>query len=93
MGVRGMLSDDDIRLRQYQVDSMLKFGIICSIVWMMGFGSLIAFFYGLRARSIIKSSDGQLVGMGRAKWCIYAGGFGMAVWFPIFAVAVLRRYP
>jgi len=86
-----VLSEDDIRLKQYHVDSMLKFGIICSIVWMMGFGSLIAFFYGLRARSIIKASRGELVGMGRANWCIYVGGFGMAVWFPILAVVVMRR--
>jgi hypothetical protein len=34
----------DTRLMQCRVDSMLLFGIICSIVWMLGFGSLIAFF-------------------------------------------------
>jgi hypothetical protein len=81
----------DTRLTQYRVDSMLQFGIICSIVWMMGIGSLYAFFCGLRARSIIKASGGQLVGMGRAKWCIIVGGLGMAVWFPILAVVVMRR--
>jgi hypothetical protein len=80
----------DIRMKQYRLDSMLRFGIICSIVWMVGFGSLYAFLCGLRARSIIKASDGQLVGMGRAKWCIIVGGLGMAVWFPVFAVLVIR---
>ena len=53
----------DTLMRQYRVDSMLQFGIICSIVWMMGLGSLYAFFCGLRARSIIKASGGQMVGM------------------------------
>jgi hypothetical protein len=38
---------------------MLASGIICSIVWMMGLGSLHAFICGLRARSIIKASDAQ----------------------------------
>ena len=54
----------DLRLKQYRLDSMLQFGIICSIVWMMGIGSLYAFLCGLRARSIIKASGGQLVGRG-----------------------------
>ena len=81
----------DTRLMQYRVDSMLQFGIICSIVWMMGIGSLYAFLCGLRARSIIKASGGQLVGMGRAKWCIIVGGIGIAVWLPVLAVVVMRR--
>ena len=81
----------DTRLMQYRLDSMLQFGIICSIVWMMGLGSLYAFYYGLRARSIIKSSGGQLVGMKRANWCIIVGGIGIAVWLPIFTVIVMRR--
>lgn len=81
----------DLRLKQYRLDSMLQFGIICSIVWMMGIGSLYAFLCGLRARSIIKASGGQLVGMGRAKWCIIVGGIGMAAWLPVLAVVVMRR--
>jgi|GraSoiStandDraft_41_1057321.scaffolds.fasta_scaffold2224556_1 hypothetical protein len=81
----------DLRLKQYRLDSMLQFGIICSIVWMMGIGSLYAFLCGLRARSIIKASGGQLVGMGRAKWCIIVGGIGIAVWLPVLAVVVMRR--
>ncbi len=81
----------DPRLKQYRLDSMLQFGIICSIVWMMGIGSLYAFLCGLRARSIIKASGGQLVGMGRAKWCIIVGGIGIAVWLPVLAVVVMRR--
>jgi hypothetical protein len=80
----------DTRLLQYRVDSMLRFGIICSLVWIMGLGSLYAFICGLRARSIIKASDGQVVGMGRAKWCLVVGALGMAVWFPILALVAGR---
>ena len=80
----------ETRLLQYRLDSMLRFGIICSIVWMMGLGSLYAFICGLRARSLIKASDGQLVGMGRAKWCLVVGALGMAVWFPILAHVAWR---
>ena len=81
----------DTRLMQYRVDSMFQFGIICSIVWMMGLGSLYALLCGLRAKSIIKASGGQLVGTRRANWCIIVGGIGMAVWLPIFAVILIRR--
>jgi len=82
----------DIRLKQYRLDSMLQFGIICSIVWMMGIGSLYALYCGLRARSIIKAYDGELVGMKRANWCVISGGIGILAWLPIFAVIVMRRY-
>lgn len=71
---------------------MLQFGIICSIVWMMGIGSLYALLCGLRAKSIIKASGGQLVGTKRANWCIIVGGIGIAAWLPIFVAIVIRRY-
>jgi hypothetical protein len=80
----------DTRLLQYRLDSTLRFGIVCSIVWVMGLGSLYALVCGMRARSIIKASGGRLVGMGRAKWCIVVGAAGVAIWFPILAVLVVR---
>jgi hypothetical protein len=79
-------------MMQYRVDSMLQFGIICSIVWMMGLGSLYAFVCGLRAKSIIKASGGELVGTKRANWCIIVGGIGMAAWLPILIAIVIRNY-
>lgn len=80
----------DTRLLQQRLDSMLRFGIICSIAWMMGFGSLYAFACGLKARRMIRSSNGALVGMGKARWCILVGSIGMAVWLPVFALVVWR---
>jgi hypothetical protein len=81
----------EARMQQYRVDSMLQFGIICSVVWMMGFGSLCAFVCGLRAERIIKASAGQVVGMGRARWCIVVGGVGVFFALTVLIVATCRR--
>lgn len=72
----------DVRQRQREVDSILRLGIIMSIVWCMGLGSLGAFLSGLRAWWIIRRSKGQLVGMGRVWWCLTLGALGMAFWLP-----------
>jgi hypothetical protein len=80
---------DDLNYQQYKLDSMLRFAIICSIVWMMGIGSTYAFICGLRARKIIRQSNGALVGMGKAKWCLVVGGIGIAIWVPAIALIVL----
>lgn len=78
------------RLRQYEVDSMLRFGVICSLVWMMGFGSLWAIICGLRAARIIRASNGEVTGSGKARWCIIVGTIGLVVWLPILVVILVH---
>ena len=76
---------------QDQLDTILSRGVVFSIVWIMGFGSLYAFICGLRARRMIRASAGTLKGQGRMWWCLIAGFVGMLVWFPIFAVGVINN--
>jgi hypothetical protein len=76
---------------QEQLDRILSRGILFSILWLMGFGSLYAFWCGLRARRMIRASAGALTGGGRAWWCLIVGALGMLVWFPIFAVGIFNN--
>jgi len=76
---------------QEQLDGMLVRGVVFSILWLMGFGSLYAFLCGLRARRMIRSSGGALVGSGKTWWCLIAGGIGMAIWFPIIVVGIINN--
>ena len=70
---------------------MLARGIVFSLVWIMGFGSLYAFILGLRARRIIRASGGALKGTKRAWWCLIVGAIGMVAWFPILAVGIYNN--
>jgi len=76
---------------QIRVDHLLRRGILFSIVWLAGFGSLYAFVNGLRARKIIKGSNGLLKGNFRVWWCFVMGGVGMLVWFPLFIVGIFNN--
>jgi len=64
---------------QMRVSRMLGCGFALSLVVAGGVGSLVALVIGLRARSIIKKSGGELSGMRLAWWCIVVGGLGAAV--------------
>jgi hypothetical protein len=76
---------------QEQLDRILARGIVFSIVWVAGFGSLYAFLCGVRARRMIQASGGSLLGRRRAWWCLIVGALGMLVWFPIFAVGIYNN--
>ena len=76
---------------QDELDTILNRGVLFSIVWIMGFGSLYAFVSGVRARRMIRESGGALSGSGRTWWCLIVGGIGMAIWFPIILVGILNN--
>lgn len=76
---------------QDKVDSMLKWGIIFSIIWLAGIGSLISFIIGYKAGNAIKGSNHELVGSGRAWWCLIVGRLGILFWFPIIFIAVRNQ--
>ena len=74
------MSPEDPKLAlQVRVSKMLGCGFAFSLVASGGFGSLAALVIGLRARSIIKKSGGELSGMRMAWWCIVVGGLGAAI--------------
>lgn len=72
------------------MSKMLANGFIFTIVWLGGFGSLIALTTGLRAMKIIQQSNGALTGKVLAWWCITVGGLG-TILLPFFTFQVLSR--
>ncbi|MET0649369.1 MAG: hypothetical protein ABW208_22390 [Pyrinomonadaceae bacterium] len=84
------MSPEDPKLAlQVRVSKMLGCGFAFSLVVSGGVGSLVAFIIGLRARSIIKQSGGELSGMRMAWWCIIVGGLG-AVMLPLLVWRYIR---
>ena len=78
-------------MNQDQIDRILKWGIIFSVLWLAGLGSLFAIISGLKARKAINASNGTLVGTGRAWWCLVVGGLGLAFWLPIILIGVSNQ--
>ena len=77
------MSPDDPKLAlQVRVSKLLGCGFAFSLVVSGGVGSLIALVIGLRARSLIKRSGGELSGIRMAWWCIIVGALG-AVMMPL----------
>ena len=62
--------------RQHDVSRRLHLGIIFSLVWLFGVGSLYSFVQGVLALKAIRESGHQLHGSLRAWWCILVGGLG-----------------
>ncbi|HEU4391666.1 MAG TPA: hypothetical protein VFV34_28015 [Blastocatellia bacterium] len=65
---------------QDRVDSMLRRAVVLSIIWLLGFGSCVSIIQAIRAQRMIKSSGGQITGMGKVWWCYIVGGSGVLFW-------------
>jgi hypothetical protein len=68
--------------QQIKVSKMLGLGFVFSITLIGGISSLIALVIGLRARKLIRRSNGELVGIKLAWWCIIAGSLGVITVLP-----------
>ena len=79
-------------MNQDQIDKTLKWGIVFSIVWLTGLGSLFAIVLGLKARKAINTSGGTLIGTGRVLWCLVVGGLGLAFWLPIILIGFRNQF-
>ena len=77
---------------QIKVSKLLSRGFVFSIVWIGGIGSLIAFLSGLKAREIINRSNGKIVGIRMAWWCIIVGAIGMII-APLAIISVVVNQP
>ena len=75
---------------QIKVSKMLALGFVFSIFWIGGIGSCVAFILGMRARQIIRQSNGALVGIRLAWWCIIVGGLGILMLPPLIFLLVRR---
>ncbi|HEX8175638.1 MAG TPA: hypothetical protein VF543_11020 [Pyrinomonadaceae bacterium] len=76
---------------QVKVSKLLSRGFVFSIACIGGVGSLTAFIYGLRARKIIQQSNGELVGIKLAWWCIIVGGLGMIIAPLVIILALMNQ--
>ncbi len=75
---------------QNEVNSMLRRGIFFSIFWLMGVGSLISIIQGMKARKIIRQSNGQIKGMGKVMWCFIVGGAGLLFWGFVILMVIIK---
>ena len=69
---------------------MLRRGIIFSIFWLMGFGSLIAVIQAAKALKIIRQSNGEIRGSGKVMWCFIVGGAGLLFWGYVILMLVIK---
>ena len=74
---------------QSEVDAMLRRGVIFSIVWLMGVGSLIAVIQAIKARKIIQQSNGEIRGSGKVVWCLVVGGLGLLFWGYVLVMVLM----
>src|SRR5436190_2254213 len=61
---------------QLYVDWLLRRGILFSIMWLAGFGSIYSVYLSMKAHKIIRESQGKIRGRGRVLWCYVVGGIG-----------------
>lgn len=76
---------------QNEIDRTLKWGFFFSIMWLAGIGALIAVINGNKALKSINSSNGLLCGIERAKWCIWIGWVGLAMWVPLIILSIINN--
>jgi len=69
---------------------MLRRGIVFSLFWLMGVGSLIAIVQAIKARKIIQQSNGEIRGSGKVMWCFIVGGAGLLFWGLVILMVVIK---
>lgn len=79
------------RMVQAKVNGLLRRGMVFSILWLMGIGSVIAVVSALKANRLIVESGGAVTGMGKVWWCLIVGGLGIMIWGVVFLVGVSNK--
>jgi 6-phosphogluconate dehydrogenase (decarboxylating) len=79
-------------MTQGDLDRLLRWGIVFSIVWLAGVGSLFALLAGRKAQREIARSGGEMEGSGRARWCVIVGSIGLVIWIPILTIALANQF-
>jgi hypothetical protein len=74
---------------QRKVNSLIRIGVILSIFWMAGVGSIISIVLGLKVKRIIKRSSGNITGIGGVYWCLIVGCLGLIMSLLTFIAIIL----
>jgi hypothetical protein len=74
---------------QRKDSSLIRIGIIFSIFWIAGMGSIISIVLGLKDRNIIKRATVNITGMGGVYWCLIVGWLGLIMSLLIFISIIL----
>jgi formate-dependent nitrite reductase membrane component NrfD len=74
---------------QRRVDDLLRWGVVFSIFWLMGVGSLIAVVCGIKAKRIVEMAGAKPPG--RVWWCLIVGTLGLAVWIPMVLIGIVNN--
>jgi len=85
------MADIDRAQAQREIDAILRRGIVFSIVWLAGIGSLIAILAGLKARKLMAQLGAEASGTGRVWWCLIIGGLGLLIWGPIIIIGIVNN--
>ena len=81
----------ELDVQREAVRRLLNRGVLFSILWLMGVGSAIALYCGLRARGIARASGGRVRGGAKMWWCLIVGTIGIVIWAPIVAVGLFNQ--
>jgi hypothetical protein len=84
------ITRNEIEHQQKKVYILLKIGIILSLIWLFGIGSLIAFRNGLKAKKIINKNP-KLSGKSGAWWCLIVGSIGILLLIPILILTIINN--
>ena len=75
-----------------ELRTAVKRGLLLSILWLSGIGSVITVYNGLKARRIVRASDGRLRGGFTMWWCLVVGALGILIWAPIVLVGIYNQF-
>jgi hypothetical protein len=76
---------------QLALTRRLSLGILLSLFPILGLGSIIAIWIGVRGRKKIEASGGKLVGTGLASCCVVLGTLGLIGNTFFFWMTVIRQ--
>jgi hypothetical protein len=76
---------------QHALNRQLWYGVVFSLIWLFGLGSLYSFIQGIRALRTIRESDYPLQGTLRAWWCVVVGGLG-TIFLLCLALSIVLYY-
>ncbi len=80
----------DIVNMQTEVNRLVNRGIIFGIVWIMGFGSVVALISGYQANKLIKDSGNILEGKKKVVQCFIIGTVGLILL--VLAISLIFIY-